>query len=273
MVGWDVAAAWRRHLPPDVPCVLELHDVTFDLVARRGDRFEAARLRAHARRWWPRYEGMVTVSDRDAELVAALTGQPSTVVPNGVDTAAFVPEAETDGPPTVLFTGTMNYRPNHEGGVWLARDVWPRVRAQRPDARLRIAGRHPPEDLRAFGGRDGIEVAGEVPDMRPLFAGAHVVAVPIHDGGGSRLKVLEAAATGRAMVSTTVGAEGTDLRDGEHLVMADGPDAFAAALIALLDDRERRARLAAAARSLVEARYDWQAVGERLEAALVKAAA
>ena len=162
-------------------------------------------------------------------LVAALTGQSATIVPNGVDTAAFAPQAEADGPPSVLFTGTMNYRPNGEGGVWLARDVWPLVRAARPDARLCIAGRHPPEDLQAFDGRDGIEVAGEVPDMRPLFAAAHVVAVPIHDGGGSRLKVLEAAATGRAMVSTTVGAEGTDLRDGEHLVLADDPAAFAGA--------------------------------------------
>lgn len=268
MVGWDVAAAWRRHVPAELPAVLELHDVTVDLVARRGARLEAARLRAHARRWWPRYDGLVTVSERDAGLVRGLTGQASTVVPNGVDTRAFVPQPERDGPPAVLFTGTMNYRPNAEGGVWLAREVWPRVRRARPDARLTIAGRHPHADLRAYDGQDGIEVAGEVPDMRPRFAAARVIAVPIHSGGGSRLKVLEAAAAGRAMVSTTIGAEGTDLRDGAHLVLADDAPAFADAVLRLLDDGEERARLAAAARALVEDRYDWDAIGERLATVL-----
>jgi glycosyltransferase involved in cell wall biosynthesis len=283
LVVWDLAAAWRRHLPGGLPAVLGLHDVSPEYAATRARtahgarapawRIEAARLRRFDARWLPRYERVVCVSDEEAARVLAIApGARPAVVPNGVDVAAFTPAEEQPGPPTVLFTGTMNYRPNAEGALWLATEAWPRLRASRPDARLLIVGRDPTAAVRRLHGRDGVEVLGAVPDMAPWFAAAHVVAVPVRSGGGTRLKVLEAAAAGRPIVSTALGAEGIDLRDGREIVLADDPPAFASALAGLLADPARRREVASAARAVVVARYGWPALGDRLSDVLEEAA-
>jgi glycosyltransferase involved in cell wall biosynthesis len=285
LVVWDLAAAWREHLPPGLPTAIDLHDVSWEYVRSRAQtrsgpaaaalRLESARLRRFTRRRLPRYDAVVCVSEAEAARVRAVApGAPApAVVPNGVDLAAFAPAPEPDGPPTVLFTGTMNYPPNADGALWLASEVWPRVRGARPGARLLIVGRDPGRAVQRLDGRDGIEVAGGVPDMAPYFAAAHVVAVPIRSGGGTRLKVLEAAASGRAVVSTRLGAEGLELRAGTEIVLADEPGAFAEALLGLLADPARRGHMAAAGRAAVEARYGWPALGDRLADVLERVAA
>ena len=132
-------------------------------------------------------------------------------------------------------------------------------------------GRDAPEEARRLAGvDDSVTLAGWVPEMQPWFDRASVVLVPIRSGGGTRLKVLDGLASGRAMVTTSAGAEGVDLRDGEHALVADGADAFTAATVGLLRDADLRARLGAAARRLAEERYDWAALGDRLERALVE---
>jgi glycosyltransferase involved in cell wall biosynthesis len=281
LVVWDLAAAWREHLPDGVPAAIALHDASWAYEASRAGaastraaatwhRLEAVRLRRFAARRLAGYEAVVCVSAEEAGRVCALVPAAApVVVPNGVDLGAFAPAPEPrGGPPTVLFTGTMNYPPNAEGAAWLAHEVWPRVRAARPDARLLVVGRAPAPAVRALDGHDGVEVAGGVPDMAPWFAAAHAVAVPIRSGGGTRLKVLEAAASGRAVVSTALGAEGLALEPGREIVVADAPGAFADALLALLADGDRRHAIAAAARAVAEERYGWPALGDRLGAVL-----
>ena len=286
LVEWDIAAAWRRHLPADLPAVVDMHDVSWEYVRSRAGargrsgpaalalRAEAERTRRFTRRWLARYEAVVCVSRDEAARIRALGAElpPADVVPNGVDLAVFAPAPEPDGAPAVVFTGTMNYPPNADGAVWLASDIWPRVRARHPDATLHVVGRDPDRAVRRLDGGDGIRVTGGVPDVAPYLHAAHVVAVPIRSGGGTRLKVLDAAAAGRAVVSTRRGAEGLELRDGTEIVLADDPGAFAEALLGLLADPARRGRMAAAGRAAVEARYGWPALGDRLADVLERVA-
>ena len=153
----------------------------------------------------------------------------------------------------------MSWPPNAEGVRWLLREVWPLVRAEVPDARMLVVGGSPPADVEG----PGVEVPGRVPELAPWFARASVVVIPILSGAGIRLKVLDALASGKAIVSTTMGAEGAVVEDGEHLVLADDPAAFARAVVALLRDPARAASLGAAARRLAEERYDWRVLGDR----------
>lgn len=280
LVVWDQAAAWRAHLPARQPAVLSLHDTTWAYLDGRGDatpglrgralQLDAVRARRFAARWIPPFDGVICVSECDARRVRDVVADAAvSVVDNGVDLERLRPLAEPDPaePATVIFTGTLDYPPNTAGAIWLAMRVWPVVRARLPDARLRIAGRNPPRSILALAGADGIEVHGDVPDMQPLFAAAHVATAPLLSGGGTRLKILEAAAYGRAVVSTTLGAEGLAL----ETVLADSPDAFASALVRLLLDAQSRVELAAAARSAVESRYGWAGLGDQLAEALTRA--
>jgi glycosyltransferase involved in cell wall biosynthesis len=172
----------------------------------------------------------------------------------------------------LLFTGTLNHPPNAEGIEWFADEAWPAIRARLPDAKLLVVGREPPRSVTRLGSRPGIEVVGPVADMREWYARATAVVVPLLSGGGSRLKILEALACGRAVASTSAGAEGLDLAPGRELVIADGGEAFAGATLRLLGDPPLRGALAAAGRSAAETRYDWRVLGDRLESVLASAA-
>jgi glycosyltransferase involved in cell wall biosynthesis len=281
-VEHDYAGSWSQ-VAPEVPAVLTLENVSFAYYRSRADaaggvrrwphEIEARRFLRHDRSVLPRYARLVACSERDRQLVEPVFEGSVDVVPNGVDTTALAAQPSSDGSPTLLFTGTMNYPPNEEGARWLAGRVWPEVRARRPDARLLIVGRGPSASLRALDGREGIEVTGPVPDMTDYFRAATVVVVPIRSGGGTRLKVLEAFAAQRPVVSTGVGIEGIEAEAGVHALVEDAPEAFAAAALELIEAPERRAALAAQARALVERRYDWRELGDRFEASLREAAA
>jgi glycosyltransferase involved in cell wall biosynthesis len=175
------------------------------------------------------------------------------------------PSAE---PATLLFTGTLAHPPNAEGITWFAERAWPLVRARAPGARLLIVGRDAGRRVRALGELEGVEFVGAVADMEPSFARATAVVAPLLSGGGTRLKILEAFARGRAVVSTQVGCEGLDVAHERELLVADGAEPFAAAVSRLLDDAPLRERLAANGRALVERTYDWRIVGDRLASVL-----
>ena len=279
----DHAAAWLRAVPAGTPAVLCTQNVggsyyraraaaraggaaALAAESRRFDRFD--------RRWLPRYRAAVAVSDGDAEGLRALGARAVAVVPNGVATEELVPapDPEPGGPPRLVFTGTLDHPPNREGILWFAREVWPAVRAARADAELLVVGRSAPPDVVALGERDGIEIVGAVPAVGPWIARADLVVVPLLSGGGTRLKILEAMACERAVLSTSVGAEGLAVESSRELVLADGAERFAAATIELLADAELRGRLATAGRDLAVARYDWRQLGDRLAAALTAAA-
>ncbi|HTR02234.1 MAG TPA: glycosyltransferase [Thermoanaerobaculia bacterium] len=233
------------------------------LQAPRVRRLEGSLVRAAA--------GSSCVSRGDAEALAALgPAAPPLVVPNGVDLGRYTLRGAPPRAETIVFVGDLSWPPNAEGVAWFAKSVWPRVRAARPDATVEVVGRDAPSALTALGGERFV-FAGEGGDTRPVWARAAVAIVPLLAGGGTRLKVLEAAACGAPVVATAVGAEGLDLSDAE-IRRADRPEDFAAAVVGLLADPEAARRQAAAARARVEAAYGWAAIGRAFAAELSRRA-
>lgn len=222
------------------------------------------KLRAYEQRVVRAAAVTLAVSPDDASALEQLAGCPVAVVPIGVDTARYNPVARdmTEAIPfDVLFSGTLDYRPNADAALWLVREIWPRVRAARPTATLALVGRNPLPALLAYDGRDGISVTGAVPDDRPYMAGATVYALPIRFGAGVRLKLLNALSMGCAVVATPAARAGVEAAHGRHLVVAPARTvAFAAAIVALLNDAPRRISLGTAARALMTAHYDWSVV-------------
>jgi glycosyltransferase involved in cell wall biosynthesis len=273
VVEHDFCAAWGRRLPAALPAALATQNATWVQQARDGERLEAARFRALVRGALPRYAWVSTVSDGDAQAYAALGAPEPSVDPNGADVAmlAGLPAGGGDAG-RILFTGSLAYGPNGDGARWLIDELFPRIRQAVPDATLAIAGRGAPGALRrAAADAPGVQLLGWVDDLAAELARAAVVVAPLRSGGGTRLKVLEALAAGRAMVATTIGAEGIAVRDGAHLRLADDEAAFADAVATLLRDDAQRARLGAAGRALVAERYEWSAIADRFAAALGEA--
>jgi glycosyltransferase involved in cell wall biosynthesis len=159
----------------------------------------------------------------------------------------------------------LDYRPNMDAAEFLVDAIWPLILERCPTARLTIVGRGAPASLRALE-RPGVTITGEVADVRPYLRDAAVVAVPIRMGGGTRLKVVEGLAMGKPMVSTSLGCEGVRVDDGEHLVIADEPQAFADAVVALFDDPAYGRALGSAGRQRMAQEYSWDSAGERQEA-------
>lgn len=181
------------------------------------------------------------------------------VLPNGVRAhPAADPAGEAPG--EMLFVGDLAYPPNVDAMLFCAGEVFPRIRARHPGARLVMVGAGPVESIQRLHNGSDIVVAASVPDLEPYYARATVVVVPIRLGGGTRIKVLEALAHGKAVVATSVGAEGLNLRTGEDIEIADGPEAFADACVRLLGDATARRRLAANGRERVLAQYEWDAI-------------
>jgi glycosyltransferase involved in cell wall biosynthesis len=230
---------------------------------RKLARYERSLLRA--------FDRVLVVSEEDRAALRRLDRRADPlVVPNGVDTAAVRPGAVRGdmGPATLVFTGTLDYRPNIDALRWFVGEVLPRIRRRRPDARLLLVGRAAGPAVRALHDGEAVELVGEVPDVRPYIDGAAAYVVPMRIGGGSRLKLLEALAMAAPVVSTPMGAEGVPgLRDGAHLLVAGSPSAFADATLRLLADPALGERLGRAGRALVVEKYDWRAIVPRLEAA------
>lgn len=276
LIEHDWAARWAADLPAGIPKVSGLENLSWDYYARRAAaaegvqrrllEIEARRFRRFDRRRLPAFDLLLAMSQDDLEELRRVSDRPAIVMPNGVDTDALVPSPLPDTP-TVLFTGTFGYAPNAEALRWLLAEIWPAVRAKRPDAELLVVGKGVPDEIAALAD-DSVTLAGWVPEMQPWFDRARVVIVPMRSGGGTRLKVLDGLASGRPLVSTTMGAMGVDVVDGEQVVLADGAAAFADATVAILDDPERGARIGAAGRKVAEDVYDWRAIGERLDGAL-----
>lgn len=215
-----------------------------------------------------RADAVVAVSEQDAAALRRLVpGFEVTVVPNGVDVgtyASFQNATPLLPPHSLLFTGTMDFRPNVDAVLWFADHVWERVRVAVPDVQFYIVGQRPHRRLDALRGRSGIVITGGVPDTRPYFADAEVYVIPLQSGGGTRLKVLEALAMKKPIVSTTMGCDGYPLTSGREVILADDPAGFAQAVIALLNDPARRKALGEAGFAFAQ-RYDWANLVPQLE--------
>jgi glycosyltransferase involved in cell wall biosynthesis len=259
--------------------VLSLHNVCFEQyrqIARLEIGFAARalyRLKAFAmskaeRHYIPRFDCCVVVSTAERELLQrALPGVRAVVIENGVDCAQLQPLPESASALGLLFAGVMDYPPNTDGVMLFARSILPRIRAFVPDVKLFVVGHAPPARVKALGREPGIEVTGYVSDILPYYRLSKVTVVPLRAGGGTRLKILESMALGRAVVSTTAGCAGLEVCHGVHLLVADHPQQFADCVVQLLGDDALRTELAGNARRLVEQRYDWPTIGRRLASA------
>jgi glycosyltransferase involved in cell wall biosynthesis len=217
---------------------------------------------------------VLTVSEQDRAFFSRYT-DPSriTAIPTGVDTEYFKPRPEAETPGAIVFTGSMDWMPNEDGVLWFAAEVMPLIRREAPEAEFRVVGRNPSAAVRSLERSDsGIHVTGRVEDIRPYLERAAVYAVPIRSGSGTRLKIFEAMAAGKAIVSTQIGAEGLPVRHGVDILLADSPNEFAARVVALLKDRSERGRMGEAARALVEQNYGWGRVAAEFEAVLASLA-
>jgi glycosyltransferase involved in cell wall biosynthesis len=233
------------------------------------------KLARYERRVMRQCDAVVAVSEEDRCTLRRLTPiVPIGVIPNGVDTAHFSRAAvahERAGPfalhnATLVFSGTLDFRPNIDAVTWFVREALPRIQAHQPDVRLVVVGRRPAPALRALAAAGALTLTGEVPDARPYIAGAAAYIVPMRIGGGVRLKLLEALALEAPVVSTSMGAEGAaGLRGGEHCLLADDPAEFAGAVLRLLGDPALGRQLGAAGRVLVRRHYDWSAIVPQLE--------
>ncbi|CAN5519615.1 glycosyltransferase [soil metagenome] len=236
-----------------------LAGTTRQRVVLRREATNAARLERTVRL----ADGLVVVAGEDASAIVGDHPVPVIVAPNGVDLAQY-PFTPLPSAPRVVLSASLQYEPNVDGIDWFCREVWPLVRAEVPAATLTLVGRDPVASVRARHGHDGIEVHGDVPEMAPFLARARVAVVPLRIGTGTRLKVLEALASGRPVVGTTIGLAGLGLADGEEARLADDPQSFAAAVVALLRDDAAAERLRLAGRAVVEARFAWERIGRDL---------
>ncbi|HET90333.1 MAG TPA: glycosyltransferase [Chloroflexi bacterium] len=228
------------------------------------------RLRRYEAQVCRRADRVVAVSDADAAILRDLEpGIAVSVVPNGVDTQVYRPQSQSAPrllpESSLVFTGTMDFRPNVDAMLWFVRHVWPLIQAQVPDVHLFIVGQRPHRRLAGLRDDPALTLTGWVEDTRPYIGAAAVYVAPLRIGGGTRLKLLEALAMAKPVVATPLGAEGYPVVHGRELMLADTPADFAAAVVDLLRCPERRTALGLRGRAFVEQHYDWRAIVPRLE--------
>ena len=266
------------------PTILDLHNIE-SLLMRRYARQETNPLkRAYAEITWRKlatyerdtcrlFSHCLTCSDDERVLLQTRCGVDRvSVIPNGVDIDAYAAHdvgspngAATPPGDRIVFVGRMDYHANVEGVRWFCRHVWPRIRTDRPGALFQIVGGYPVPEISRLAHAGEIEVTGFVTDVRPYVKQASVVVVPLRVGGGTRLKILEALAMSKPLVSTTVGAEGIEAVPDRDLVIADRPVEFADEVVSLLSQPERRQALGAAGYRLVQNQYNWERIVKDLE--------
>jgi len=255
-----------------VPLVVDFHNVDY-LIMERYLRFERnlpkrlyAWLESRKLRGWERRACRLAstafaCSDHDRTLLEALVPNlPISVVPNVVDINEYTPDGRDDAR-KVLFQGGMDWYPNRDAVEFFVTQIFSRIRSQVPDVQFVVAGRNPPEGFRQrLSQVPGVEFTGTVPDMRTEIASAAVCVVPLRMGSGTRLKILEAAAMAKPIVSTNLGAEGLEFMNGEEILLEDDPSAFAGAVVKLLKSPADRKHLGQAARKRAEQQYSFPAL-------------
>lgn len=263
-------------LPRIAPYIVDEHNIEYDLQQRsatstasplRRTFLEAnwRKLRREEVAVWRTFNGVSVTSPRDLSIVQSHAPQAQCIVsPNGVDLDEFRPPAGAPEPDTIIFFGAHNYFPNADGLRFLFADIWPLVLAERPSAKLRVVGPLPPADIIALR-PPNVTFEGYVGDIVAEVGRAAIAIAPLRIGGGTRLKIVEAMALARPVVSTSIGAEGIDIEHDRDLLLADTPSEFADAVLSLLARPAEAAELGLRGRRLVEDAYSWDSSAGRLE--------
>jgi glycosyltransferase involved in cell wall biosynthesis len=233
-------------------------------------QIEAAKMARYEERTLRRFHHIIAVSDHDRQQMLAMAPECAiTVVPTGVDTKKYpVAPPAMANPPRIVFTGSMDWEPNLDAVAYFCQDIFPRVRREFSSAIFQIVGRNPHPRVKQLAS-DNVQVTGTIPSVAEYLRDATVVVVPLRIGGGTRLKIFEAMAMGKAMVSTSIGAEGLDVQSGRDLILADAATAFAEAILSLLRDADLRKKYERAAAKLA-AQYDWSNIVHRFADVLQK---
>lgn len=281
-VPFDVAhfdtVGLAQYLPDvgDIATVMTHHGAESHMIRRRIARepspikkaffaFEWLTLRQYERQHCPRFDANVVMSADDGRLMRdAAPAADFTPVDNGVDTTFFTP-VPRHGRRVMVFAGRLDQYSNRDGILFFVKDAWPGIRDRYPDVVFHIIGSNPPDALRELAASDSrVKVHGFVPDVRPYFQEASVAICPLRDGGGTRIKVLDALAQGIPIVATTVACEGIDVTPGTDVLIADSGPAFVEQIGRVFDDAGLRHSLASRARSLAESRYSWDSLSGKL---------
>ena len=213
-------------------------------------------------------DAIFVVSNRDKQILdKEVPSIPKYLVPNGVDTLYFKPSGEVPEPYSLVFTGMMAYVPNYDGMLYFLDEIFPLVLKKIPQAKIYIVGNRPPKELerRASG---NVIITGYVDDVRPYVRRASLYVVPLRMGGGTRLKVLEALAMKKPVVTTSVGCEGIDVSDNESVIIRNNPAEFAKSIIEVLKNRDMQKSLGEKGYETINSVYDWNVVSRRLEGSL-----
>jgi glycosyltransferase involved in cell wall biosynthesis len=247
------AIIWRRH-----------YEVAANPLWKAVSWVEWRRMQAAERRYLQLADHVLAVSDADRNAFASfLDPKKLTVIPTGVDVDYFQPLSVEETPNSLAFIGSMDWLPNEDAILYFLEAIFPLIKQQCPEIFLEVVGRSPSRKLQAAAEREkSMRLTGWVEDIRPFVARAAVCIVPLRIGGGTRLKIFEAMAMGKAVVSTTVGAEGLPVESGNDILLADAPNDFAQSVIALLRDSNLRRRLETGARALVQENYSWKRVAD-----------
>jgi glycosyltransferase involved in cell wall biosynthesis len=253
------ATIWRRH-----------YEVATNPLWKALSWREWKRMEAAERKYLGKADHVLAVSETDRNTFAAfLDPQKLTVIPTGADTDFFRPTDENEIPNSMVFVGSMDWLPNEDAMFYFVNEILPMILRQVPNATLSIIGRSPSSRLKTLVSRHPeIKLTGRVDDVRPYLARGAVSVVPLRIGGGTRLKIFEAMSMGKAVVSTSVGAEGLPVSNGVQFLLADDAATFAECTVTLLCSPTKRGKLGTAARNLVEQKYSWTAVAKDFASAL-----
>ena len=276
IVHFEMFHTAQFHTETDLPGVLSLQNVDSAIWQRLQRETESlfyisaywSQKRAfqrYERVLSPKFNVVTCTSEVDAAVFERYCTEGTVkVIPNGVDVPHFTPDHVSEDAAHLIYIGSMDWYPNEDAARFFAEEILPQIQKDVPDAKFTIVGGNPSERVQRLTDIEGVVVTGRVPEIKPYFAEATVFVVPLRIGSGTRLKILEALAMGKAVVSTRVGAEGLALRDGEEILIADEPDTFADAVTRLLTDRDLRQKIGANGRVRVEQDYDWHSIAEKL---------
>ena len=251
-----------------IPTVITAHNIESDIwyrlassggniFSRMVGRNQAHKIEKLERQWYPKVNLCIAVSDEDKKIIESY-GASASIVENGVDVnyySQIVSEAEDY---SIAFTASFDTFSNQDGAYYFIEEIYPLIKQKQPHAKLKLIGKSPPERFWKYAQDDSsIFVSGTIPDIRTELSRALVSIVPLRIGGGTRLKILEALAMKKPVVSTSIGAEGLKVSNGSNILLADTPEDFALAVLKCLSDRHLRSILAENGWKLVNTQYDW----------------